>query len=269
MNQFPSPHNHESPHTFPRSFAPNREVEPRSWRHPGTNRMRFTVTNILIGVNLVLFLLMVVHGTLAGVGLRDSLISPPTPLLLTWGGQFWPAVLEHGQWWRCLTYAFAHVGIIHLGFNMVVLFQIGPLVESAVGRSRFIILYTATILTSTLLGYAWHPMAPVAGASGALFGLIGYSAVFFHRLGPSGHPVRNVMLQWALFAFLFGFMVHADNAGHLGGALGGFALAWAMSPLPGSGRLTRRTLNLAAGCCVLVLVAALTSMLAWIVTGSP
>jgi len=184
---------------------------------------------IILYLNLVLFSLMVIHGVLAGIGF-GSLFSPPTPLLLAWGGQFWPAVLEHGQWWRCLTYAYTHGGLIHLGFNMVVLYQVGPLVERELGPGRFMVLYTFTALTATLAGLLWHANAPVVGASGSLFGLIGFSIVYFHRLGPPGYQLRNFMLQWALFAFVFGLLVGADNAGHFGGAVGGALLSLLLPP---------------------------------------
>ncbi|HEY7746754.1 MAG TPA: rhomboid family intramembrane serine protease [Desulfuromonadales bacterium] len=179
-----------------------------------------SVTGILIFTNLVLFTLMVAQGILAGQG-PSAILNPDTYLLLHAGAQYWPLVLVEGEWWRCLTYAFAHGGIIHLGFNMVVLYQVGPLLEGEIGKARFIFLYTFTALTATALGYFWHPMAPVVGASGSLFGLIGFSVVYYHRLGPQGLHIRNFMFQWAIFAFVFGLLVGADNAGHLGGALGG------------------------------------------------
>lgn len=184
-----------------------------------------SVTGILIFTNLILFTLMIAQGILAGQN-PSIILSPDTYLLLHAGAQYWPLVLIEGEWWRCLTYAFAHGGIIHLGFNMVVLYQVGPLLENQVGKARFIVLYTFTALTATALGYLWHPMSPVVGASGSLFGLIGFSVVHYHRLGPQGAQVRNFMLQWAIFAFVFGLLVGADNAGHLGGALGGALLGW-------------------------------------------
>jgi rhomboid protease GluP len=195
-----------------------------------------SVTGVLIFTNLVLFTLMIVQGIHAGQG-PSIILSPDTYLLLHAGAQYWPLVLIEGEWWRCLTYAFAHGGIIHLGFNMVVLYQVGPLLETQIGKARFIFLYVFTALTATALGYLWHPMAPVVGASGSLFGLIGFSVVHYHRLGPQGLQVRNFMFQWAIFAFVFGLLVGADNAGHLGGAFGGALLgllipvSWRRQPL--------------------------------------
>jgi rhomboid protease GluP len=187
-----------------------------------------SLVTVLITLNLLHFTVMVGQGVLAGLGFA-SLLSPDTYLLLHMGAQYWPLVLVDGEWWRCLTYAFAHGGLIHLGFNMVVLYQVGPLLESEVGRARFLFLYVFAALTATLTGLAWQALvwrsfAPVVGASGSLFGLIGFAAVYYHRLGAPGLHIRNFMLQWAAFAFVFGLLIGADNAGHLGGALGGALL---------------------------------------------
>ncbi len=181
----------------------------------------FSLTRILIGANVVLFTLMALQGISMGLGMR-AILSPPTQLLVQWGGQFWPLVLNQQEWWRCLTYAFTHGGLIHIGFNMVVLFQVGTLIEAEIGMGRYLILYTLTALTATFAGYLWHPFVPVVGASGSLFGLIGFAVVYYHRMGGSqSEYIRNFMFRWAVFAFVFGLLVGADNAGHLGGAAGG------------------------------------------------
>jgi len=194
------------------------------------NSPDFSWTHLIVYANLVLFTWMIIVGILAGLGLKP-ILSPPTNLLLHMGGQAWPLVLSHGEWWRCISYAFTHAGIIHLGFNMVVLLQVGKPVERELGKNIFLVLYVFSALTATLAGLLWHPMTPVVGASGSLFGLIGFSIVFFHRLGTGlALQQRNFMLQWAVFAFVFGLMVGADNAGHLGGALGG-ALIGLILPL--------------------------------------
>jgi len=192
----------------------------RGERLPGGD---FSPARIILIVNLVWLSLMVLKGIIAGRGLQP-LMSPRLDLLLDFGAQVWnPLVLYRGQWWRCLTYAYTHGGLMHLGFNMLVLYQVGPMIEREIGARRFIVLYTLTALTATLLGLLWHPYTPVVGASGSIFGLIGFAVAYFHRMGPAGEGMRNFMFRWAAFAFIFGLLVGADNAGHLGGALGGAA----------------------------------------------
>jgi rhomboid protease GluP len=171
------------------------------------------------------------------------------------GAQAWPLVLNKGEWWRCISYAFTHAGIVHLGFNMVVLFQVGTSVERELGKNLFLSLYVFSALTATLAGLLWHPMTPVVGASGSLFGLIGFSVVFFHRLGgPMAQQQRNMMFQWAAFAFIFGLMVGADNAGHLGGALGGALIGW-IFPLRSRSHPDRNTFFKALGLISMILIA--------------
>ncbi len=197
-----------------------------------------SLVQILIYANLILFTLMVLHGTVIGLGMR-AIMNPSPSLMVHWGGQYWPMVLNDGEWWRCITYAFTHGGLIHLGFNMVVLYQVGPLLETEIGWSRLMTVYTSSAIVATLAGLFWHPAVVVVGASGAIFGLIGFSVSFYHRVGGGiGIQRRNFMFQWALMAFVFGFLVGADNAAHLGGAVAGAALGWFM---PVSIRNQRKT----------------------------
>lgn len=217
-------------------------------------------TQLLIGINITLFALMVLHGAGLGLGLQ-GVMRPPTQLLLAWGGQLWPMVFNYDQWWRCLTYAYTHGGILHLGFNMMVLYQVGPLLEGELGGVRFFVLYTLTALTATLADLIWHPGVPVVGASGSLFGLFGFAIVYYHRMGAPGHTIRNFMLRWALFAFVFGLLVGADNAAHLGGAIGGAVLGLLL-PLGIRGqRSSAGVFNLLGLACLIATLGSLALML--------
>jgi rhomboid protease GluP len=224
----------------------------------------FPITKLLLLVNLILFSIMVIRGAAAGLGM-STLLHPNTQLLVVSGGQWWPLVVQHGEWWRCISYAFTHGGLIHLGFNMVVLYQIGPQLEQEIGPRGFISLYVLTALAATFLGYIWHPMVVVVGASGALFGMIGFSISYFHRLG--GYQAiaqRDFMLRWAFFAFIFGFIVGADNAAHLGGAISG-AICGLIFPISLRSRRTLApVINLASGLSIVATVASLTLLiLSW------
>lgn len=230
----------------------------------------WSATKVLIAINLLLFGLMVIKGIAGGLGL-STLLSPDTYLLIHTGAQYWPLVLTEGEWWRCITYAFAHGGLIHLGFNMMVLYQIGPMVEEEIGTTRFIILYVLTALTATFAGFGWQILyikqwVPVVGASGSLFGLIGFAISYYHRVGGTmAHGYRNYMLRWAAIAFVFGLVVGADNAGHLGGAIGGVLFGLVL-PLGIRGRQTLRPFfNVLGAACVVVTAASILMMIAsWV-----
>lgn len=196
-----------------------------------------SLVQILIYINVIMFTLMVLHGTVLGYGMR-LFLNPPVELLADWGAQFWPLALN-GEFWRCLSYAYMHGGIIHIGFNMVVLYQIGPLIESEVGWQRFFVIYSATAIVATLAGLIIHPRIVVVGASGALFGIFGFAVSYYHRIGGSlGIQRRNFLFQWILIALVFGFVVGADNAAHIGGLIGGAAFGWL---IPTSIRAQRKT----------------------------
>jgi len=229
-----------------------------------------SAARILIATNLILYGLMVVQGVIGGLGL-SALLRPGGYLLIHSGAQYWPLVLTEGEWWRCITYAFAHGGLIHLAFNMMVLYQIGPLIEEEIGTLRFISLYVLTALTATFAGFGWQVLVikqwlPVVGASGSLFGLIGFAISYFHRVGGAmAHNYRNIMLRWALIAFVFGLLVGADNAGHLGGAVGGVLFGLVL-PIGIRGRQRMRAFFNGLGIlCLLLTVSSLLVMIgSWI-----
>lgn len=242
-----------------------------NYRHPQfflkTTLRGHSLVQILIYANLILFTLMVLHGTVLGLGMQ-AIMNPAPRLLVHWGGQYWPMVVENGEWWRCITYAFTHGGIIHLGFNMVVLYQVGPLLESEIGWPRLLTVYISTAFMATVAGYFWHPVIVVVGASGAIFGLIGFSVSYYHRVGGGiGLQRRNFMFQWALMAFVFGFIVGADNAAHLGGAVSGAALGWFM---PVSIRDQRKTDSLFKGIAIFLSLLTIISIafipISWIIS---
>lgn len=225
-----------------------------------------TLIQILIYTNLILFTLMILHGTILGLGMQ-AIMHPPPRLLVYWGGQYWPMVLENGEWWRCITYAFTHGGIVHLGFNMVVLYQVGPLLESEIGWARLLTVYIFATLVATLAGLVWHPVTVVIGASGAIFGLIGFSISYYHRIGGSlGIQRRNFMLQWALMAFVFGFIVGADNAAHLGGALAGVVFGWFLPVTIRNQRKTEKLFKRLAIACALVTIVSIAFIpISWLI----
>ena len=141
--------------------------------------------------------------------------------------------------WRLFSYTLLHGGLMHLGFNMMALYQIGPLVEKTFGSIRFLFLWIFTgafaiVVPEFILGYA----RPTIGASGSIFGIIGVAMAYGHRLGtPQGIFIRNKMIEWTVICTLFGMMMGGiAHSAHFGGLAGGIILSFLLPPDPNSHR---------------------------------
>ncbi|MGI5865440.1 MAG: rhomboid family intramembrane serine protease [Myxococcales bacterium] len=191
----------------------------------------------------VLILAAYARVAVAGGG---GLVGFDSVTLLQFGGHA-PWLVHQGEWWRLFTAMFLHIGLWHLLFNLVALSQLGPAVEQAIGRGWMLLLFLMTGLCGNLGSELWGLHGVAAGASGALLGLTGFTAVWGHRQGTSiGRSIRDRMLRWALLTVVFGFLVSADNAAHVFGFLSGGLLGLAVRP----GRLRedwRRLAGLVAG----------------------
>jgi rhomboid protease GluP len=180
------------------------------------------VTAGLVTVMTVDFLLqLVISG--GGGFLRPGIVS------LLRAGAMESQLVAAGQWWRLLTCVFVHIGIIHFLFNMYALVSVSQFLEREIGSARFFCLFLLTGAGGSLASYALHGEIVMAGASGAIFGLIGFSIAFFRRHG--GAAARNIqsfMIRWAIYGFFFGLMVRADNFAHAGGFAAGFLLGAVM-----------------------------------------
>lgn len=137
-----------------------------------------------------------------------------------------PAMIAHGQWYRLLTAAFLHGGLLHIAFNMYALYFLGPDLERFFGRMRFAVIYFVAALGGGVASYYFSDINTVSvGASGAIFGLMAASIAV-------GHEVRGDIRQYvSLFAInvMIGFMSPGiDWRAHLGGAIAGGLTAWVM-----------------------------------------
>lgn len=159
--------------------------------------------------------------------------------------------------WRLVTAMFVHFGLIHFLFNIYALIQLGPLLEEVYGRSRFLALYFLCGLGGSVASIVVHWNVPTAsaGASGALFGLIGTSLVYGWRTGGAlGRSLTSQMLQWGVFALLFGILVSADNAAHIGGAVTGAGLAYVVSAKDRPSPVSQTVWSLVELVCLLLFV---------------
>lgn len=131
-----------------------------------------------------------------------------------------------GEWWRLLTSGFLHYGLLHLGFNMFILLQLGTLLEPALGRLRLGALYLAALLGGSLGVILLQPDGLSAGASGAVFGLMGAAVIGMRARGAdpmaSGLPMLlgiNLLLTFALPGISIGAHLGGLAVGAAAGAL--------------------------------------------------
>ncbi len=129
-----------------------------------------------------------------------------------------------GEWYRIVSSAFLHFGIFHLALNMLLLFQLGLLLEPALGRIRFVLLYIASMLGGSAGVLLLHPneRSLHGGASGAVFGLLGAAAVIMFRRGinPLSTGIGTTI---ALNLFITFTIPGISIGGHLGGLVAGVA----------------------------------------------
>ena len=147
------------------------------------------------------------------------------------GGTAAPGVW-HGGWWELITSAFTHQQAWHIATNMFSLWMIGPLVEHALGRARFLIAYLVCGLGGSLLvTAAASPVSYTLGASGAIFGLLGILVVLFLR---RGLPMQQLGTVVALNLFItFAYHNVISWQGHIGGFITGLVIGvlFAYTPL--------------------------------------
>lgn len=201
-------HNYSLPSSPPQGLPANRSTKPRA-----------PVTFTLIGLNVAVYVLMIVSGI--------SPISPTTLQVLQWGANFGP-LTEHGQWWRLLSAVFLHFGIIHIGFNMFVLYQVGLFTEQLFGGPLYLLLYLLAGVGGNVVGLWLHPNVVSAGASGAIFGVYGALLAFLliNRRSLVSEGVKSVTRSVLIFLgynLVFGLADrHTDLTAHISGLAIGF-----------------------------------------------
>jgi rhomboid protease GluP len=136
------------------------------------------------------------------------------------------SVLVLHEWYRLVTAMFLHIGLIHIGFNMMVLLDIGPVVEELYGSARYLFIYILTGVVGFAMSMFFHP---AVGASGALMGLLGVLiAVTGKRGNIEAKALRSRLISWVISVFALGFFIGADNVAHFGGLATGFILGKVM-----------------------------------------
>jgi len=164
------------------------------------------VTWVIVAVCAAVFLPSLAQGASIGRGagdlVEDLALSAPD--------------VADGEWWRLVTSGFLHLGLLHIGFNMFILYQLGTMLEPALGRVRFATLYATALLGGAFGALLVSPDALTAGASGAVYGLMGAAVVGLRRRGID--PMQSGLGGLLVVNLLLTFVIPGISiGGHLGG----------------------------------------------------
>jgi membrane associated rhomboid family serine protease len=172
-------------------------------------------TYVLIAINVIVFLVEIASSG-GGLGRVGGQVSEDF-------GLYGPFIAE-GEWYRLVTSGFLHASLIHIGFNMFLLYMLGRLLEPALGTPRFLALYFASLLAGSLGALVVEPNALTLGASGAIFGLAG--ATFIIARGRGMDALASQIGFLILFNLFFSFVSpRISVGGHIGGLIGGVICA--------------------------------------------
>lgn len=173
------------------------------------------VTYIIIAICIILFILMELSGG-----------STNSQTLLKYGANL-DVLVKNGEYYRLFTCIFLHVGIMHLLCNMYSLYIIGREVENLFGKIKYIIIFILSGIFGSIMSLAFTHNTISAGASGAIFGLLG-SLLYFgmHYRTYLGEAIKRSIIPIIVVNLIIGFFAEGiDLAAHIGGLVGGVLVA--------------------------------------------
>jgi membrane associated rhomboid family serine protease len=197
------------------------------------------LTYVLIAINVLAFAAIaggLLHGSIGGV-----------PSDYAKGGLYGPKIAD-GEWWRIITSGFLHAGLLHIAFNMYFLYFLGTLLEPAIGKLRFGIIYFVSLVGGSFGALLLSPNDLTVGASGAVFGMMGAAILAMRARGidpmQSGLGV-TLLLNLGITFLIPGIAI----GGHLGGLAAGFVVGYLMFEV---GERRRISQNLIYGASVVL-----------------
>ncbi len=215
-------------------------------------------SKVLIAVNVAVWLLITATGgrasewveRLALFPVGQCWFGPRLPPGVTEeqclpSGGDWIEGVASGGWWQLATSMFTHVDLMHIAFNMLALWFLGPQLEAAVGRLRFLTIYLLSGLTGSAFVYWLSPeYTPTVGASGAIFGLMGALLVIAYKVGAD----YSQILVWLGLNVMITFFGRGliSWQGHLGGLVGGVLIAIVLVYSPRKNRPVWQGIGIAA-----------------------
>ncbi len=205
----------------------------------GGNRKSFV--KAIITINVVFFVISYLLPIFipSGAPMGRGMLGIPSPSNIALNLLGWADIrmVLNGEWWVLITAVFLHGGILHIVFNMMWVRDLAPQTEMLFSPHKMIIIYIlsgiggnliaiSTPVIAHLLFSAQMPMAPVIGASGAVFGLMGGIIAFGKKRGGFfGRQVVRQLGMWALILIVMGFLIPGvSNSAHIGGFITGFLI---------------------------------------------
>ncbi|HEX8975398.1 MAG TPA: rhomboid family intramembrane serine protease [Solirubrobacteraceae bacterium] len=179
-----------------------------------------SVTQALIAINVLVFVAETATGTSLG---GASAFHPGT--LFEKGALAGPFITQSHEYWRLVTAGFLHDGVLHIVFNMVFLYFMGQMLEPAIGRLNFAVVYGVSLLAGSFGALLFQPLGLTIGASGACFGVLGALIVVAHYRGLS--IWQSGLGLTLIINLVFSLSVAGISiGGHLGGVVGGALCGW-------------------------------------------
>jgi membrane associated rhomboid family serine protease len=201
-----------------------------------------TVTMVLIAINVIVFIAETATGAPLGGGGGGYVFDH--------GALAGPLITQSHEYQRLLFSGFLHDGLLHILFNMVFLYFMGPMLEPVIGRLNFVVVYFVSLLAGAFGALLFQPDALTIGASGACFGVLGALIVVAHYRGISIWQsglgltlVINIVFSLSVAGISIG--------GHLGGVVGGAICGWLIVQIGERRRMPTAAL---AGCALVAVV---------------
>ena len=207
-------------------------------------------TRALIGINVLVYAITAAQGRANGSIFERFVLFGP--------------FVDQGDWWRLFTSMFLHWSLLHIAFNMIALYSIGSVVEQYLGTARFLPLYLISGLAGSAGALLQAPISPIAGASGAVFGILGAMLVLEWNVT---NRWAGQALTWIVINLVISFTVPGISwGGHVGGLIGGILITLAYSNF-GRGRSAYGRLSVPAITALVVVGVASIAIAYWKVRG--
>jgi membrane associated rhomboid family serine protease len=193
---------------------------------------------VLIAINVIAFLAQMSSG--GGIDGRSGSVYE--------NGALYGPLVADGEWWRIVTAGFLHAGLLHLAFNMYFLYFLGTLLEPAIGKVRFAVIYAVSLAGGSFGALLISPDAVTVGASGAVFGLMGAAILAMRARGLD--PMQSGLGMTLLLNLGITFLIpNISIGGHLGGLAAGFVTGYLLFEVAERDRALR--VPVIAACVVL------------------